>query len=462
MNRSHTDTRRRRPIWSRVFLATTAALMLLGSAVYAAGGETVLGADGHVYRVLSGSYGELFPEGTEVEAENAVLALDVLRDGVKERFLIPETQSPEVEHGGTLHYEAGGDDVYVLWEGVQNAIHPLLYLTSFHGAGFDNVIGIAGNPFAEKGHPQLVSSRDAEPPIRAMADLGMRGDRAVINVVWWERSNGQTIKRFVPILFQNGAFIGSHPMPVGLGSLLNGTDAGVTFDPRAEDLLRIQKGSKLNTTVIGFFNSATGKLVSIEVELLPMALSFLARQVADEVAEMLGDGQYTAEEIGEAARQVALAAGGSDFHPGSLEFIARRVVELILEESSRPEGLAGDFPDKLGPHIIHIGARFKANGLDGQEAVELIEIGSGLLSVHHLKVVRVAEWQAPDVGDDASLFLSSTGRRAMVAWNGESSVFYRESDPDGGGWGSLHEIRLEGDLDNVTAYRILAERVAGY
>ena len=442
----------------RTLILIPGLLLLTFTTAAAQQPDILVGPEGTVVQLRSGPYGELFPEGSETHPENLVLALDVQRSDSSERLLVPRTESFTPETSATLLYEKSADVVYLLWEGLYNSIHPILYLTNFDGAQWAEVIEIAGGVFASKGHPQLVVSRDSSVPMKTEGAPAAFTDRAVMHVVWWEEGAVGSYKRFAPLVFQDGIFLGWNPLR-NLASFSLKSGDGIAVDPNIENALRIQPGSKSNAAVIGFLNHETGRLITLEVETLPRELSRLAEEVSVLILE-IGPECTSPEDLGERIRSAVLELG-VDFHPGSLSYIADQVRAMIAEEHGElsAEGIV-DFSEKMGAHIIHMGVRMKSNGLDSAEATEIIEIGqsgSGGGPYHHLKVSLLSDREPPEVGGAATLYLSRSGQDVLVVWDEDGSVCYRESEGDE--WSDLQSIELSEDLDRDTVYQILAERI---
>lgn len=441
----------------RSLFVAVVLVLLPFAAAWAQQSPIVVGPDGAVMQLRNGSYGELFPEGNAIDPASMVLALDVLRSESSERLLVPGTESFTAESSATLLYEKRADVVYLLWEGLYNTIHPFLYLTSFNGEQWAEVIEIAGGVFSSKGHPQLVVSRDGL-PTKAEEGSGTFTDRAIMHVVWWEQGAVGSFKRFAPLVFQDGIFLGWNPLR-NLGGFLLKSGDGVAVDPNIENALCIQIGSKSAAVVIGFLNHETGRLVTLEVETLSRELSQLAEQISDLILA-IGPESETPEELGARIRSAVLEMG-DDFHPVSLTYIANQAQVMIAqEEGDLTAARILDISEKMGAYIIHLGVRFKNNGLDSSEPAEIIEIGqtsSGGGPYHHLKVSILSDREPPEVGGEATLYLSRTGRDVLVAWDDDDSVCYRESE--GGGWGEVRSIELRDGLDRDTVHRILAERI---
>ncbi len=431
-------------------------LTLFLAPLAAAAEDVIIGPDGSVFKLLNGTYGALFPGGVEAPPNASVLALDVLREGkLVERRLVPETESLSAELSATFHNEERANSIYLLWEGLLNGAHPQLYITSFDGESWSEVIEITGGIFATKGHPQLVIRRDANPTLKALGLSEDATERAVIFLAWWEKIGQESYKRLAPLILQDGMYIGWNPL-LTVAGLLPEKAEGVAVDPNIENALRLQPGSRTSSVTMGFLNSDTGRLMALEVEILPRELSQLAERVSELVLE-LGAEASSNEELAHEIRQAVLDYG-IEFHPGSLGYLANQIYDFIMtrDEGEPIEILA----PKAGIHIIHIGVRFKAHGLEDPLPVDIIEISqngeNGGAPYHHLKAVVLADREAPAVGGQVQLFLSHSGFDALVAWDVENGVSYRETR--GQGWGAVRTVLTSENLDRARIYSILAER----
>lgn len=438
------------------------AFTLLPCAGFGEPAEMVVATDGTVHKLVSGRYSELFPEGFEADAESSVLALEVLRSGSVERLLVPSTQDPYVEMLAGLHFEKRSKTTYVLWEGLVNGLHPFLHLTGYDGVNWSEPIAITGNVFADKGRADLVIVPEPE-LVKGPKPLPSAIARSIIYVTWLEGNLGGTEKYLVPIIFQDGVYLGWHES-LRL-SWLSSDDENGQGGPRSrqpmdadlENLLQIQPSARTNAVVVGFTDSNSGRLVTLEVELLPQALSALAARVGDLLQQQSAVSR-TVEDLARNMRS-AVMQFGQDFHQGTLAYLAAEIEALLLEHSSVAAALAPGIPEKLGVHIIHIGARVRSKGLIDSEPRRILEIGQsheGGAPYNHLKVSILADREPPEIGGPATLFLSSTGLESLLAWEEGNTIVFRETDGDG--WSDPQTVELREDLDRQTVYRILADR----
>lgn len=414
--------------------------------------QLVLGSDGTVYRLLEGAYGDLFPEGGETHADHPVLALDVQRaEGVTERWLVPGTESVDPEGSSSVVLERNLG-VYVLWETLFNGLHPQLHLTSFDGVEWSEVIEISNGPFSYKGSPQLEVTREhgrnADEP-----------DRTVLHVTWWEESGGAVLKRYAPIIIQDGSYIGWSPV-IGLGGLLAADPEAELYDvPGLEHVLTLRSGKNERTVMVGFLNPSTHRLSAVEIEVLPGALGSLADGARAHIV-ILGSSVKTHGELAQGVKEKLLELG-HDFHQATLSYIAGEVAARVAESPDELtlQGIES-IADQARAHIVILGSQFGPDGLVNAGEPQILEIGqssAGGGPFHYVKVSVVADLEAPEVGGPAELILSESGQSMILSWEEEGAIHYLENIEEG--WSEPSVIELSEELDRETAYRMLGERV---
>jgi len=388
-----------------------------------------------------------------------VLALDIMDQGRTERLLVPGTENLSAESPAALHYDRQSHTTFVLWQGLINGLHPFLHLAGYNGQAWSEPLDITGNVFADKGSAELVIL--TEPELNKESQLlESATNRAVIYVAWQEVTPVETQNYLVPIILQNGVYLGWHESfrlsslvpndPETRGSLSR-PDAGL------ENLLRIQPSTKDQAVLLGFTDPDTGRVVTLEIEVLPQALSVLAARVETLILQYAQNSK-SLKEIADKLR-VSILQYNQDFHRSTLDYLADQIEALLLEHSSIAAAVAPGMLEKFGLHITHIGSRVRAKGLIGPEVTEIIKMGqtrAGGGPFHHLKVSIVANREGPLVGGPAVLFLSSTGLEALVAWEEEEGIAFRETE--GADWGERQMVGLSGDLTKQEVYRILADR----
>lgn len=422
--------------------------------------DTVLSADGKIWKLQSGSYGELFPGSTATARDHQVLALDeVAQNGIGRRWLVPETETAESEHSPGLIYEQTSGAVFVIWESVRPNAYSRLLLTSIQAEAWSEVIEITGNPFSRKGSPQLQVTREASPEEDLAAG---RSPATIVHLTWWEDAAVGKSKRYAPIVLLGGSYIGWTPV-YDLGLFLPETpESDRAVIQELEEILTLQRGADGRSVVVGLLDPHSSHLASIEIQVLPSELSELAEAIREAIlAIYAAEPTLTPIQLAEKARAQIIHIG-SKFHASTLAFLSEQIAQLILAEGQLHSTTnIASIADKARAQIIHIGAKLKAGGLESIEPWQLVEIGMTSLGgapYQLLKVTPLGMWALPEVGADPHLFLSESGHDAIVAWAKEGRVFYRDSLADGS-WSEAQQILLGDTLDLDTALAMLANRV---
>ena len=459
-------------------LALLCSLGLAAAPVLFAQGEATVGSHGELYMIRSGIYGELFPQDAPprgTDRGDTVLALEMVRPGAPtERYLVPQTGGAAEESQPFLLYEEAADTVYLIWESRVNQIHPVLLLAGFNSDdGWIAPIQILGNFVAAKTSPRIAVTRDS---YQVTGETQPR-NRTFLHVVWEEdNGRGDFETLYLPIILENGAFIGKSPI-FNLNSRDASDRANGSANPTTDLLrsLRIQSGRDGQTVVVSFASPDSLRMVSLEVDVLPAQLGKLADDARMHIIDIGRRLSYPGklQQIADGARMHIIDIGARLFQPEIAQAIGDAVRTKILERKGTDpiEGLAG----LARMHIIDIGARLSGRGLrnvNGQAATgaDIIEIegssdlssvapGSPALPTVHLLQFRVAASRPlPEVGaGPVTLFASKTGQDQLIAWAEKDRVKYRMSD--GEGWSESREILFSPGVDLQRAYEILDQRM---
>ncbi len=451
------------------WLLAIAVLCLPAAASHAQQTPSVLGQDGTVFRLYQGLYGDLFGDGAEADVDSPVLALDVLRgDGSSERWLVPGTETSDLESSASMVFEDKSGIVYLVWQTEFNGLHPLLQLTSFDGAGWSEQIGITSNVFANKGALQLVVQRETdEIPVDGAAS---RRNRTTLHLTWWEEAADVSRKRHALIILEEGRYLGWAPI-LELGDYVLTDDLLVDDDavdetaappavPGLENAVRLQPGRSHRMVVAGFVNPHTHRLVTLEIEALSQVLSNVAEQVRAGIV-VIGLRAETRSELAEMARSEVLARG-TTLHEAARHYLADQAAAIVdeAEDELTSAGITA-IGDQVRAGIVVIGSRIGDGGLADDRSSEIIEVGPTATDsdgpYHYYRISAVSDREAPEVGGPAALMLSESGHKVIVTWEDADAVHYRESSGDG--WSETRTIELTKDLDRETVYRMLQERV---
>lgn len=436
------------------------ALTMLGALPVAAeGAGPVLGADGVVLRLLTGPYGELIA-GDEVAPDHPVLVLEsASSEGTIERYLVPGTGSADVESSPTLVFDEGSHRTWLLWEQLVNGIHPLLQLISFDGTTFSEGIQLNAGIFTDKGSPQLLVTRE---------DSGLAIDRTVLHVTWWQGSaSGASRKLYAPIVLVNGERGESIPVFDLSVFVAAPVEPPEPISPADADLLTLRRGSHSLSTLVGFLEPETQRLALLELELVPRQLSAFAEKARLEIV-IIGHRARSRQDLADEVRQ-RLVDLDESLHLSSRIYLAERVAMLIEDspggEVESEEGLLA-MAEKARLEIVIIGSGIDTHGIDGSHESFFVDIDGdfevGGAPQHLLEVSHLADFAAPGIPIEAvssRFLLSESGTEALVAWELEERVFYRETRD--GVWSETTFFEKSVELDSAAIYGMLQERISG-
>ncbi|HEV7517372.1 MAG TPA: hypothetical protein VGR07_13810 [Thermoanaerobaculia bacterium] len=451
--------------------ALACSFALAGSAL-AADRQAALGDSGEVYFVRTGSYGDLFPGGTDTSPENAVLALDVVRrDQPAERLLVPGTEGPDVESSPFELYETTSGALFMVWQAQVGTIHPVLNLSSYKDGAWSPAIQVTGNPFARKSSPQIAITHDTYDVQDATDGTYSTGHRTILHLIWWEEAaNGGGNVLYAPILLLDGNYVGSF-QTFTLNSFVSGqSPSGVTG--AAAELFRaprIQSGASARSVLVGFADQATQRLVTLEVSMLPGELVSVSDYVRAHIIE--SGAKYLPKNVKGLADDVhdSLLGSGARLHPGVLSYLADQVRAHIIESGAKAPGQLKPIAEDARAHIIESGATMVGSRIDNVTAksdssafspiVEEIPTPSGTAGPEHMFQVNVdSSRPIPRTGSAPnSIFVSLDGGDSIVSWDLAGEVRYRESTDQG--WGPIKILTLDNRLDLDRAHAILDQRV---
>ncbi|MEA2692945.1 MAG: hypothetical protein QOJ16_2332 [Acidobacteriota bacterium] len=456
------------------FAAAIACSLALAGSAMGADRQAALGDSGEVYFVRTGTYGDLFPGGTDAAPENSVLALDVVRkDQPAQRLLVPGTEGADVESSPFELYEATSGALFMVWQAQVSTIHPVLNLSSYKDGAWSPVIQVTGNPFARKGSPQIAITRDTYDVQDATDGTYSTGHRTTLHLIWWEETaNGAGNVLYAPILLLDGNYVGSFKT-FTLNSFLSGqAPSGVTG--AAAELFRaprIQSGASARSVVVGFADPASQRLVTLEISMLPGELvsisDYLRAHIIESGAKYL---PKNVKGLGDDAHDFVLGSGAR-LHPGVLSYMADQIRAHIIESGSKATGLGPLKPlsEDLRAHIIESGATMVGSRIDNVTAksdstafspiVEQIPTPDGTAGPEHMFQVNVTSSRPiPRTGSAPnSVFVSLDGGESIVSWDLQNEVRYRESTDLG--WGPIKILTLDNTLDLDRAHAILDQRV---
>ena len=421
-----------------------------------------LAADGTLLRLQDGTYGDLFPDGAATRAEHPVLALEIQYPGGRtERFVVPGTESGDEEDSAVLVFDDPSGAVYLLWQSHFNGLHPLLRVTRFADGAFSEVLDITSGPFAAKGDPQLLITRESA-PIASEADEAFPL-RTVVHVVWWQEGPGISRKLYAPVVISGDSFVPPTIFDLSLFLEIPEDLEPAAIDPAYENLLGLTLGADHRSMIAGFVDPDQHRLVTLRIDALPLPLTALGDKIPAEIVIIgrhLTSLPDLADEVSARVYELGVA-----FHESSRSYIAQRVRGLIQEspEEELSEEMLARLGERIRQEILEIGSAIDASGLASLDIGQLFPLGASEGQfVHVLRVTPTASRALPEFGTEEvsgrlRLFLAESGQHALISWERDGAVYFQESLELG--WGEVSHVVLGPEIGRDAVYRMLEERV---
>lgn len=430
-----------------------------------------LGSDGTIYRLWSGTFGELFgPDNTAVAASVPVLAMDIVAPGQPlVRNLVPGTDDLAIETSAALLFDRSSSSVHAVWNSrtIANLAVSRLHLRSLSPEGWTELIDLSGGSLTDKSALQLALTSDE---YRTSVDsIETRIARRVLHLVWSETVADVTHAYYSPVVFASGRYLGWNPV-VALDELAVPdtaltTAAQVPLALRAAPTLIATPGGKVTAS---FVHSESHRLVSVEVQTLPGELGELAEMARGHIVALAADlGDSNLAELGTMARGhiVALA---SRFHPSAAAYIGDRTGEFLTSAEPSTDGPA--LGEMARGHIVALGREILDSGLANLCTAELLlevppldpaATGTDTPFSHFFAMRQVAQWEVPAdlVAADARILVSADGNRATIAWSSEGHLHYREVTA-GSDWSPVRDLDLS-QIPLAEAWDAVSRRASG-
>lgn len=458
---------------SRLGVTVAAFVLALGTTAGAAAAQpgAVLGAEGELFHIEQGTFGELMNRPRSPHAANSVLVLRIERnDRPAERHLLPATLGPDVESAAALLYEEASDTLFVAWEQRTNLIHSQIRLAGFTGGAWGDPIAVSDSRFSFKSDPRLAVTRDSFEGRDAEGEpVTVR--RTVLHVVWVEeRAEGLAVV-YSPLVLLDGAFEGPGPGPIfALSDLVTAADDELLPVPLADLPLpaAVDAGADGHSVVVGFVHPASGRLTALDLVLLSGDVSSLADKARAQMIET--GGRYDTRSPGGVraladATRAQMIETGVRLDPAVLSFVADRMHAFVLEHAPdydlSDDGELRRFGDIARGQYIETGVRLEERGLRRSALAQPMVLdlrGSEDEPSHQiaLDVVAARGLDGADHGDGALVVLSPSGADALIAWEQGGQLRYQESR--GEGWSQVRAIPLT-TLGRDRALEIVRQRI---
>ena len=462
----------------RTGIVLFAALLLIGAAgsAWATDPVRALGAHGEVFSVLSGTYGDLVPDGSEDRADSQVLALKVERpDGSSTLSVVPATFGPDLDISAALVLEPDSNRRYLLWQSWSGMVSSRLLVASLDAGGWSEAIEVSDEANAWKSSPVLLVTRDS---FRTLSHDGPTTvQRTVAHVIWsQELPAGGYDTLYAPLVLEGGRYIGVHPV-VNLNDLLPESGFGVPAPfaaTSAQVRPYLRSAGDGSSVIAAFLDPYSGRLAAIELSLVPGELPALGDSIEDTVTR---EGQQrdlsspggVARVVDEARHQLIDFGARLEIRSEFLGMLAAEVETEIRNRAGGGQGIAS-VAAGARHQLIDFGARLSRENLrraDAGARHQLIDFGATQGPDHRRQVVQarsvivdtpVAKAAAvPVPGGDVRLYCSRDGESFLVAWVAGASVEYRETRTDD--WSSTLRLALDEKMSSDSAFSILEKRI---
>ncbi len=431
--------------------------------------NVALGSNGDLYRIQAGVQKDLFPAVGFAQTDVIVLALDITHQGgnspTTQRLLVPGTGGNDIESSPSLFFEESSKSVFLVWESRINPLHSVLYLTSMTAGEFGDVVQISGDRYSFKGAPRIAVSRDTF-DLTGPNGTPVRHFRTIVETVWWETTGSEDRAVYAPVVLIDGVYLGWNPVFL-LDDLAIDDDNRVVETPTGPLLHTpsIQLGDSGATTIATFVNSETGRLNTLEIDVLPVDLSDIAARVR---AKILTYPRIPSPVtvLADAIRAQIVDFGGS-LHPSVRSFLADAIRAQIVDFGGRfSPGQVRRLADAIRAQIVDFGAD-TLGGRGGRQQNAAYRIAEVMATPtaeptvdepgHALALRTAVDLPVPDTGDSVpSVYTSARGDSLLVAWEQGGKILYRESTEEG--WTDVLSLTLGPNMTREQAEQILAQR----
>ena len=444
--------------------------LLLGVGGRAAAGDLpTLGADGEIYRVVRGSYGDLFPGGSAAAPANPVLALDIDRPGVAtERLLVPTTGDEFPEDSPSIILDPSSQTPFLVWERWVNFIHPELNLVHLTGEGWSEVAELSGSPFRQKSSPTFAITHDSV--LRAQADGQLiPSDRTIVHLVWLESSGDGTYSaQYTPVVIQDGAYLGWNPV-YRLNDLLANLPVadGPSVAPDLSRTITIAPGEDNQSVNIAVADPASGRLATVTARAIPRDLTefgdALSHRLVEFGSQMAASEPGCRQAVADFVRQQMIDIG-NHFQSGFASALTEDLTHQVLASEQTACDVEALAPT-LRTRVAEFGASFIRSGiapLTDFARQQMTDIGNRLESGsidHQILLGLMSDRPMPATGvGKTSILVSRSGNSLLVAWEHDGLLSYRETR--GNGWSGEFALQPQKADGWTTAYQALRDRIS--
>jgi hypothetical protein len=444
------------------FLAVALGLVALAP-LGAVDRTTTLTAAGDVLRVRAGRYADLFPNAPKAKADNSILALETVRGGkLAERIVVPSTDGEELESAPYVLYQDALDTAFVLWQRTLNGAYSQFFLASVSAGRWSTPISLTTELWSTQTPPEITVTSDTYVEIDA-AGHSATHRRTVVHTVWWEDTEAERHTVYSPVVLIDGVYVGWNPQIVLDDLDLSGDVATSALQPSLYRAPALAPGSRPHSVVASFARPESGRLLNVEIEVLPWQLSQLAASLRLELSGLVGQGT-TPQSLADKARAHILIAGAKWFNPRFLESLANETYgHILVAAGSTPGGITA-LPGEARAHVLIAGSELSGHSLLSDAARRTIEMrldADDADPTLTFQVRALANLPAPETAAGPTRILAAgSGDGALVAWESQADrIAYREGDSTS--WSDVKTVTLGPQLDREHAYEMLERRARG-
>lgn len=425
--------------------------------------DHVLGAEGQVFSVVAGPYGEIFPGGTEDEAENSVLALRTQKvDGSSSLAVLPATLGRDRDESPVLVLETTSNRLHLLWQSWSGLAQSQLLVANLSEHGWSDPIEISGQHLDWKSSPSLAVTKDTFRYFEG--DEIHSVDRTVVHVLWSQETVRGIDTLYAPLVLLDGQYIGKHPLVV-LNELVPPSDgaAGPLYAPVRPS---ITAGDSANSAIATFYDLDRRELVTVDLSMVQGEVTALA----DELERGLENGGRTLSGpnglermIDESRSQLIDFGARLQVKREFLEAFASVTADYLRSTrptSSELKSIAAEARSQLIDFGVQLG-RGKLTRVSDESRSQLIDFGAtqDRKAPQSLRARVVGRFALPEAADAPMMVYSSrSGLNLLVFWEGSGVVEYRET-LGSGRWSRPLRLKLGEQLSARDVRTVLQNRI---
>ncbi|MEL7058710.1 MAG: hypothetical protein AAGN46_01655 [Acidobacteriota bacterium] len=457
-----------------LFAAALCVVMLGLASSATAQSHRAVDADGTLFSALAGSYGDLFPGGSDADAGTQVLALDIDRGDTSERLLVPGTATWRQERAPSLAIDDASGAVLLLWHATTASGETTAFFTSYRDGAFEALDQVrrGGAVVLFGATPSVVVTRDRF-TLTAENGASSHVSRATFHLVWRDADDAV---RYSFVSFIDGQFVG-WTETLGLSPLIqqNHQQSTPPATGAGYSVLEVVPARDQRRLLVTLTEGTYHRLGVIEVGLLPLRLQHLG--------EELQDAMFAHADLYDPAEPTAFAEKirGEIIDVGWKSHLNQAVSYYLADDIS---GWVDAQAATYGYDLVQLSQDARARALNAGSAVyattapdpqdaqsEILTLDlsdlldddgyrAELASVLDLDIR--ADLPAPTVDSAAPRVLASAEGSAIVAWEVDSAVVYRELGTDDLGepiWSDQRRLELGAALATDEALDLLRTRL---